>query len=158
MEQVESRLDKIERYYAAASPDVREEVDDILPWAEIFRFQNSNYFISFVRKFVQEESDKREKGARSDPLCRCADSACRIKRGELPDQCVPRRGPEELEPGAKVRVERLIHGPHDEVVITEAWNAYLDRYNDLMPDISRALSLLEDDVEQSSGLLGEAES
>lgn len=153
-DRIEARLEKIDLYYDAASADTREHVDEIIPWAEIYRLNDDGYMLRHIRQYVADEHDKRQAGERSKPLCRCADSACPSKLGELHPQIVPRKGGlDELEQGVDKRVETFVSSDHDDVVVAEAVEALTEKYAEIMPELTRAVSALENDVETSRGLL-----
>jgi hypothetical protein len=153
-DRIDARLEKIDLYYDAASPDVREACDEIIPWGEIYRLNDDQFMLRFIRRYVQDKHAKRDLDERSKPLCRCADSACPSKRGELHPQILPRRGGvDELEPGVEDRVDAFVNGEHDDVVVSEAVDKLVDRYAEIMPDLTRAVSKLEDDVESDRGLV-----
>jgi len=153
-DRIDARLDKIDTYYDAAAPDVREQADEIIPWGEIYRLNDDDHFLRFVREHVEDEHTRRGRGDRTKPLCRCADAACPLKRGSLPPQVVPRRGDvDELEQGVESRVDAFVNGEHPDVVVGEALDEWLDRHAKILPALTRAVSTLEDDVESSRGLL-----
>lgn len=153
-DRIDARLEKIDIYYDAASPDVREQADEIIPWSEIYKLNDDDHFLRFIRGYIEDESAKRDQGGRAKPLCRCADRACPVKEGDLPPQVVPRRrGVDELEEGVEDRVDAFVNGDHPDVVVAEALDDYLERYAEILPKLTRAVSLLEEDVEGSRGLL-----
>lgn len=152
---IESRLEKIDIYYGAASSSVREEADEIIPWKEIYQLGDDDHFLRFVREHVQSEAARRDQGERSKPVCRCSDSACPVKKGELPPQVVPRRGGiDELDQDAEDRVDAYVTGSHPDVVVGEALDEWISRYADVLRPLTRAVTLLEEDVEGGRGLLG----
>jgi hypothetical protein len=153
-DRIDARLEKIDVYYDAAAPDVREQADEIIPWGEIYRLNDDDQYLRFVREHVEEAYRRRARGDRTTPLCRCADRACPIKRGSLPPQVVPRRGGlDELEQGVEARVDAFVNGDHPDVVVGEALEKWLDRHAEILPALTRAVSKLEADVESSRGLL-----
>lgn len=153
-DRINARLEKIDVYYDAASTDVREDADEIIPWVEIYRLNDDDHFLRYIREHVEDEYRRRKQGDRAKPLCRCADSACPVKRGSIPPQIVPRRGGlDELEIGVEKRVESYVNGDHKDVVVAEALDQWVERYAAILPKLTRAVSLLEDDVESGRGLL-----
>lgn len=153
-DRIDSRLEKIDAYYEAASGDVREQADEIIPWVEIYQLNDDDHFLRSIREKVEKEARRRDQGERSKPLCRCADRACPVKRGSLPPQVVPRRGGvDELEQGVETRVDAYVQSDHPDVVVGEALDEWSERYARILPALTRAVSLLEGDVEGSRGLL-----
>lgn len=153
-DRIDERLEKIDEYYGAASTETREQADEILPWSEIYRLDDDDHFLRFIRNELEDKKDARDKGERAKPLCKCPDSACAVKRGELPPETVPRRGAlEAIERGAEERVDAYVNGDHEDVAVGEALDAWIDRYAEILPDLTQAVSLLEDDVESTKGLV-----
>lgn len=154
-DRINARLEKIDAYYEAASPDVREEADEIIPWTEIYRLNDDDHFIRHIREYVETASRRRGRGDRTKPLCRCADRSCPIKRGNLPPQVIPRHGAlDALEQGVEDRIDAFVNGDHPDVVVAEALEEWVDRHGKVLPKLTRAVGLLEQDVEGSRGLLG----
>lgn len=153
-DRIEARLEKIDQYYGAASPQVREQADEIIPWVEIYRLNDDDHLLRFVREHVAKAHSARDQGDRTRPLCRCADAACPPKQGNLPPQVLPRRGSlDELDEGIEPRIDAYVNGDHPDVVVGEALDSIVDRAARILPDLTRAVSLLEDDVESERGLL-----
>lgn len=153
-DRIEARLDKIDAYYGAADASVREQADDVIPWGEIYRLNDDDHLLRFVREHVEQAYTARESGDRTKPLCRCADAACPVKRGNLPPQAVPRRGAiDELEQPIEDRLDAYVNGEHPDVVIGEALDQVIDRAANILPALTRAVGLLEKDVEAERGLL-----
>lgn len=153
-DRIDERLEKIDEYYGAASTKTREEADEILPWSEIYRLDDDDHFLRFIRNELEGKKDARDKGERAKALCKCADRACAVKQGELPPETVPRRGAlEAIERGAEERVDAYVNGDHEDVAVGEALDAWIDRYAEILPALTQAVSLLEDDVESTKGLV-----
>lgn len=153
-DRINARLEKIDAYYEAASPEVREQADEIIPWVEIYQLNDDDHFLRHIRDHVETEHKRREKGERANPVCRCADRSCPPKRGKLPPQIVPRRGAVDgLEEGAEDRVDAYVDGDHPDVVVGEAFDELIERHAKILPKLTRAVGLLEDDVEGREGLL-----
>lgn len=153
-DRIEARLEKIDAYYGAADPGVREQADDVIPWGEIYRLNDDDHLLRFVREHVEDAYKERESGDRTKPLCRCADAACPVKRGNLPPQVVPRRGSlDELEQPIEARVDAYVNGDHPDVVVGEALDAVIDRAASILPALTQAVGILEADVEAERGLL-----
>jgi hypothetical protein len=153
-DRIDARLEKIDQYYEAASAATREQADEIIPWAEIYRLNDDDHFLRFVREHVEDQHRRRGRGDRSKPLCRCADRSCPVKRGGLPPQVVPRRGRiGELETSVEDRIDAYVNGEHPDLVVSEALESWVDRHADLLPKLTRAVGVLEDEVEGGRGLL-----
>lgn len=152
-DRIDKRLDRIDQYYDAAPPEVKEEVDDLIPWDEIYRINNSTAVLDHVRSYIAEAARDRENNDRSKPLCRCANASCPIKDGEIHPKCVPRPGPDMIEPGADVRIRRFIASDHPDVVTEEAYDDFMSGIADVLPDLTRAASKLQTAVEGEAGLV-----
>lgn len=153
-DRIDARLEKVDQYYEAASTDVRENADEIIPWGEIYKLNDDDHFLRSIREHVEQEHARRRTGDRAKPLCRCADRSCPVKRGSLPPQVVPRRGGvDELDVDVETRVDSYVQGDHPDVVVGEALDEWIERYATILPKLTRAVSLLEEDVETGRGLL-----
>lgn len=153
-DRIEARLQKVDTYYEAASADTRAEADEIIPWSEIYRLGDDDHFIRYIREHVEKEHARRRRGDRTKPLCRCADRSCPVKRGNLPPQVVPRRGSiEGIDQDVEDRVDAFVNGDHPDLVIGEALEQWLERHAEILPKLTRAVGLLEDEVEGREGLL-----
>lgn len=153
-DRINARLEKIDTYYGAASPSTREDADDAIPWSDIYRLNDDDHFIRHIREFVEQEHAARDDGDRSKPLCRCADRSCPPKRGNLPPEVVPRRGAlDELERDVEDRIDAYVNGNHPDVVVGEALDEWVDQYASILPKLTRAVSILENDVEGERGLV-----
>ena len=153
-DRIEARLEKIDAYYAAADPEVREEADEVIPWTEIYQLNDDDHFLRFIRDHVETEHERRENGERAEPLCKCADRSCPTKRGELHPKISPRRRKiAALEDDPEDRVDAFVNGDHPDVAVGEALDLWIERHAKVLPDLTRAVGLLEDNVEGSRGLL-----
>jgi hypothetical protein len=153
-ERIEARLDKFDVYYNAATSSTREEADEIMPWSKIMRLEDDDRLLRHVRKTIEEAHERREKNERTKPLCRCADRACPVKEGRVPPQITPRRESRPESPGVESRIDAYVNDDHPDVIVAEALDSWIDEHAEILPKITRAVGLLEDEVETGrEGLL-----
>lgn len=149
--QTEQKLKEIRqlRNYPAVPQQVRDEVDEIMPWRRLRDDARGDAIVTFVASYIRDEYEKWDDGDR-EPLCKCGDAECPVKNGQFPAKARPRPGPWGRSPRECLR--EYIQG-HDTVVVAEAWDAFEDRQADIHRDLERARSKLEAHVETSESLL-----
>jgi len=149
-QQVERRLDTIQKYQdAVLDPDVLQRSDELTPYEDIRRYQETDSMGMYIRLYIQDEYHARQTGKREEPLCECTDPHCPPKNnGELPHECRPRHGaPEGMMMPKKARVYKYAER-HPDIIVTEAMESWLNIEARVLTQLSEAMTFLADHVEQ----------